>query len=373
MSAVAQAYGQSFGSGVIAVGEAWGDGRFTAGDIVAPVGLGMEALGLFLDPVNWVVGKLLEPIYNWIFENVKPLKVIIETITGSPEQVTAQADQYRQVSQSMADQANALVESANQALNEWEGQARDAFRAVVESAVSKQTSIASSINTLAEVAYGLAAIVSAVKEIVLGLIKELITELVTKGVMVALAAIPSLGSAIAAYMAWASAKYALVLGKVSASLAKLFSKASKLVGESSKLGKLFTKISGMLEQLAERANQAARINRERATQGDAHRQGAQNQRNAADRSYTEADNSTGMDQVHAQHRGNQQRDYARGEDNAAIRDYDAGREETGNYHVPDNAGRGRDAVSEADKAEREHHEQRSNRGNPADQVGDLVD
>lgn len=373
MSGVAQAYGQSFGGGVIAVADAWGDGKFSAGDIAAPVGLGMEALGLFLDPVNWVVGKLLEPIYNWIFENVKPLKVIIETITGSPEQVTAQADLYRSVSEQLAEQANALIESANVALNEWEGEARDAFRTTVEAAVDKQSGIASSVNTLAEVAYGLAAIVSAVKEIVLGLIKELITELVTKGVMVALAAIPSLGSAIAAYMAWASAKYALVLGKVSASLAKLFSKASKLVGDSSKLGRLFSKIAGMLEELSETAAKAARVNRQHAADGDAHRQQATNQRNAADRSYNEADNSNGMDQVYAQERGNQQNQHARNEDNAAINDYDKGREATDKLKPPGEAGKVNDAVKEGDNAANDWWEQRANRDNPADRIGELAD
>lgn len=75
--------------------EAWGDGKLGVDDFSAPAFAGLDLLGLFLDPVNWVVGKILEPILNWILENVKPLKKTIEVITGSPEQVQAQAAQYQ--------------------------------------------------------------------------------------------------------------------------------------------------------------------------------------------------------------------------------------------------------------------------------------
>lgn len=243
--------------------EAWGDGKLGVDDFSAPAFAGLDLLGLFLDPVNWVVGKILEPILNWILENVKPLKKTIEVITGSPEQVQAQAAQYQRVGEQVAEQANQLIASANRALDAWEGQARDSFRVVVQAAVDTQASIAEKQHQLANLMYSLASIVSAVKEIVVTLIKEFVTELVTKAVMVAIAAVPTLGAAVAAYTAWAAAKYALVMGKVARAFSKLFAKASKLVGKASRLGQLFMNISNRLGKLADKFDDIVKL-RERS-------------------------------------------------------------------------------------------------------------
>lgn len=246
----AKGVGKAFGQEYVDVAKAWSDGKFGVSDLTAPVGAGLDLLGVFLDPVNWVVGNLLEPIYNWIFERCEPCKKVIESVTGSPDQVRSWADQFQAVSKEVAESANQLLEQVNTALSEWEGQAREAFRQVAEKAVEMQRSQADTLHKASELGYGLAGIVSVFKELIISLIKELINDLVTKGIMAALAAVPSLGSAVAAYMAWAAGKYALVMGRVARSLQKLFSKAADLVGKATKFGKFLENIAERLGKLA---------------------------------------------------------------------------------------------------------------------------
>lgn len=247
---VVKQWGESFGSGVIGCAEAWGDGQLGLNDFSAPAFAGLDLLGAFLDPVNWIVGNLLEPLYNWIFENCKPLTQLIEAVTGSPDQVRAQAEQYQKVSRQIADQANAFLGAVNAVLTTWEGQTRDAFRRAAAAAVEMQRGVAQKQHELANAFYMLAGIVSAVKEIVVSLIKELVTDLVTKAVMAALAAIPSLGSAIAAYMTWAAAKYAFVMGKVARTFQKAATRASKFVGQANVVGRFFADMARKLGKLA---------------------------------------------------------------------------------------------------------------------------
>lgn len=248
--AYVQEAGAALGGSIMTTKDAWCDGAFGIDDIASPAFAGLEALGAFIDPVNWLVGGLLEPIYNWIFENLQPLKAAIEWITGSPEKVESAAAALQDAAQQTADSANELIEHVNAILAEWEGQARDAFRTAMVAAVEMQRDMADKLHRFASIYYTVASVVSALKEIVVSLIKMLVTDLITKGLLAAAAAIPSLGSAIAAYMTWAAAKYALVAGKISKLFARAAGKLSKLAGETSKIGQFFASIASRLTRLS---------------------------------------------------------------------------------------------------------------------------
>lgn len=255
MTAVASAYGESFFGEYTAVAEKWGDGQITPGDFTAPVGAGLDLLGAFVDPVSWIVGNLLDPIYNFIIENVPFVEEAIELVSGSPEQVQACGDMFKQASQAIIDQANQLVAEVNKALDEWRGIARDAFRLAADVAVKTQQGLSKGFEFIANLTYAFGVVVAAAKEFVISLLKELITQLVVEGVMAALAAVPSLGTAIAAYMAWASARVAMAFARVSRVFAKLLGKCAKLAGKGSKLGAKLSELSQKLMRVSSKASQ----------------------------------------------------------------------------------------------------------------------
>lgn len=275
---------------------AWGDGHVGLDDFTAPAAAALDGLGVFLDPVNWVLGKLLEPIIEWILDNVPPCKQAMDYITGDIASIQAYAKQFQVVSQKTADETQQLVEGVNELLTSWTGDGRAAFRAAAAEAVELKKSIASSTHDFSNAVYALAGIVAAVKQIVVALIKELVTDLVEKGILAAAAAVPSLGSAIAAYGAWAAAKYALVMGKVARWLQKLFERAAAIAQKLGLKGTTFLKVSGMFEKLAARfdemlseATRASSLKDRARTRDEA----AQRHRDSADDHYGRADEMDG--------------------------------------------------------------------------------
>lgn len=82
------------------------------------------------------------------------------------------------------------------------------------------------------------------------MVKELVISLVTNAVIAAAAAIPSLGSSLAARTAWASAKVAMVMGKVAKTMSKMCMKLSKLTRKIGPLSRAFTKAGQALAKMA---------------------------------------------------------------------------------------------------------------------------
>lgn len=238
------------GTQVRSCAQAWGDGQLSVSDFTVAPQAAMGLLGAFLDPVNWLVGNILGPIIDWILANLPPCKKVMDVVTGDLAAINAWGTGFQTASQSVAQTATTAVQQANSTLAQWQGQGAEAYRKAQKDAIDLQRDIADKLHSMYNAAYMIGGLVAAVKEIVVGLIKELVTDLVTKAVMAAAAAIPSLGSAIAAYMAWAAGKYALVMGKVARWLQKLFTKAAEATKKIAALSALFSKVAGMFGKMA---------------------------------------------------------------------------------------------------------------------------
>ncbi len=210
----------------------------------------LNGLGMFLDPVNWVVGKVVGWAIDLILAHVPPCKKAMDFLTGSEDAVHSWAESFQRASKDAAACATDLASRVDAMVGTWEGPAADAHREALRAGVELQRSIAERQHTIYTMTYGLGSLVAAVKEIVVGLIKELISDLITKALLAAAAAVPSLGSAIAAYMAWAAGKYALVMGKVARWFQKLFSKAASKTANFQQLSRLFEKAAEGFGRLA---------------------------------------------------------------------------------------------------------------------------
>lgn len=284
------------GSEIRGIKDAWTDGHLGVDDVTAPISAALSGLGMFLDPVNWVVGKLLEPILNWILNNLPPCKKAMDALTGSVEGVQSWAQSFQDASRQVAEAATEVVNTTKAQLESWKGDGAEAYRQAQQTAVELQRSIADKLHSTYDIALALADLVAVIKEVVVGLIKELVTDLVTKGVMAALAAVPSLGSAVAAYMAWAAGKYAVVMGKVATWFQKLFSKAADKFKNIQLLNKLFTKaadgfgkLAGRFQQMKAGADKAA----DSAKQARDHQKRAERRRERANEHYANAEEKSG--------------------------------------------------------------------------------
>jgi hypothetical protein len=99
-------------------GGSWIDGT------LGVVGAGLDALAFISDPI----GGLLQYGIAWLIEHVKPLSEALDWLAGDPSQIAAHAQTWRNVAQSLRDEADALLRSASLDVTEWIGAASDAYR-----------------------------------------------------------------------------------------------------------------------------------------------------------------------------------------------------------------------------------------------------
>jgi uncharacterized protein YukE len=88
------------------------------------VSAGLDALAMVSDPV----GALLQYGIAWLIEHVKPLSEALDWLAGDPAQITAQAQTWRNVAESLRSQSDDLVKAVRWDLTEWSGGAADAYR-----------------------------------------------------------------------------------------------------------------------------------------------------------------------------------------------------------------------------------------------------
>ena len=82
----------------------------------------MEALGFVLDPlVSWGVA--------WLMEHVKPLSDALDWLAGDPDQITAYAGTWANVSKAVAAAGVELADLVRTEVASWGGDAGDAYRA----------------------------------------------------------------------------------------------------------------------------------------------------------------------------------------------------------------------------------------------------
>ncbi|MGJ6981307.1 WXG100 family type VII secretion target [Aestuariimicrobium soli] len=202
------------------VGEGFSEG-VSLSTFTAAANIGVSALGAFLDPLAWVIGQLMEPIYNWIINNVTFVKETLNALLGNPDAVSAVGTCTSQHGDTISTQAKASSEAAQRIREQWEGVASDAMAAVMQMWAVAQESLSMVLKACGVAIEAVATVVDTVKQFIIGLGKELINDLISKAVMSALASFVTFGAAYAAYTAWAAGKVASVAAKFTGLLKKL--------------------------------------------------------------------------------------------------------------------------------------------------------
>lgn len=258
------------------VANAFTTGQGIGSALTAGVNIGISALGAFLDPLAWVVGQIMEPIYNWILDNAGFVKETLNLLLGNPEEVsrtgqcsTAQADR---IAQRMYEfDAKAMEANPN-----WKGPGAGAAGAILQAYSRVQVFLVEILKMAGMGIEAVASIVDLVKQFIIGLAKDALNQLISKAVMSALASFVTFGAAYAAWTAWAAGKVAALAAKVSGFLGKLAQKAAGKAKDGSMLQTklneaaeaLFRMQAGFLQKVAaaDQAHAAADQARQRASQ-----------------------------------------------------------------------------------------------------------
>ncbi|GAB3622113.1 hypothetical protein GCM10027418_01950 [Mariniluteicoccus endophyticus] len=237
--------------------QALGDGELGLDDATSVVGLGMAALNAFLDPAGALVGAALGPLLDWVAANVSFVKEPLDLLLGDPPEIMGYAGTWGQASQHLAQIAQQHSSAVAEQIPGWTGGARDAYLQVQANVSRALVASAKLAQTMAQAVQVAGTIVAVLRELIWGMVKDLVISLVTNAVIAAAAAIPSLGSSLAAYTAWASAKVSLVMGKISMGISKVFGKLSKLTSRIGPLSRMFAKAAAAFEKMGAKFFKAA--------------------------------------------------------------------------------------------------------------------
>lgn len=270
---------------ITTVGDAFTQGVSLA-TVTAAANIGMSALGAFLDPIAWVVGQLMEPIYNWICENVQFVKDALNTLLGNPDAIHATGECVIAMGDQVESEADAAYASMVALLSSWSGPAAEAFKIAATAIYVAEKAQAAVLRACGAAIKVIAGVVDMVKQFIIGLGKDIINQLISKGVMSVLASFVTFGAAFAAYTAWAAGKVAAVFAKVSGFLRKLAKFGADNTTQFTKLSALLRKAEGIFAKLelgflrqvhlADQASGHAATAQQQAGQADGMNQAAQN-------------------------------------------------------------------------------------------------
>ncbi|MGY6651541.1 RHS repeat-associated core domain-containing protein [Amycolatopsis sp. TRM77291] len=190
------------------------------------VGTALDALSMAMDPF----GSILAAGVGWLIEHVGPLKEALNALTGDADAIAAQAQTWSNIAKELGDVSVELTDLVKKDLQEWKGEAADAYReraedvSVLLTAAQKGSEGAGSgVKTAGEV-------VAAVRTLVRDIIAELIGHLISWALQVVF----TLGIGLT----W-------VVPQVVAAVAKT---ASKIAGLTTKLVKALKALMPLLKR-----------------------------------------------------------------------------------------------------------------------------
>ncbi|GAB3946996.1 hypothetical protein GCM10027614_41450 [Micromonospora vulcania] len=193
----------------------------------------------------------------WLLEHVKPLSDALDWLAGDPDQITAYAQTWRNVSQQVTGQVTALSEAVRTEIATWTGPASEAYRRYSDQHLRHLAGLADATGLIGTVVEGAGLLVALVRELVRDLIADFVSILAVRLWEWLAEAGLTLGAATPLVAAQVSTLVAKWAAKIAGLLTALARSVSRLRPILSKLGELLdtlrTALSGLRRTPAERA------------------------------------------------------------------------------------------------------------------------
>lgn len=201
-------------------------------------GLGLEALGIVVDPF----GALVSAGISWAIEHIEPLRKPLDDLLGDPRTIKAASQDWHTKSAKLHELAKEISTQAKKDTKDWEGDAGDAYRAAAEKFSGFVDGLGSGATGVAGAIHGAGVVVGTVRSIVRDLISSPISEVI-RYVLIALGASwVTFGASLGAAVAWIVSRVGVTMGKVTQQLSKLMTHLSDLLGQMGRLGSALGKV-----------------------------------------------------------------------------------------------------------------------------------
>ncbi|WP_234584289.1 WXG100 family type VII secretion target, partial [Micromonospora sp. MH99] len=208
-------------------------------------GTSMEVLATCVDPI----GSIVSWGVAWLIEHVKPLSDALDWLAGDPDQITAYAQTWHNVSRQVTGQVTALSEAVRTEIATWTGPASEAYRRYSDQHVRHLAGLADATGLIGTVVEGAGLLVALVRELVRDLIADFVSVLAVRLWEWLAEAGLTLGAATPLVAAQVSTLVAKWAAKVAGLLTALARSVSRLRPILSKLGELLDTLRTALRGL----------------------------------------------------------------------------------------------------------------------------
>jgi hypothetical protein len=205
------------------------------------VGAGLDGLAVVSDPV----GTLLQYGVSWIIEHVRPLSQALDWLAGDPGLIAGNAQTWRNVSSSLASQADALGREVAVDVPDWRGAAAAAYRDWSGRQEAAIRALAGAADTMAAVTEGAGFLIAAVRM----LVRDAIATCVSRLVVYAAEEVFSLGLATPLVVEQVATVVASWAAKIARWLRALLASLRELAPVVRRLGELIEELKTILTRL----------------------------------------------------------------------------------------------------------------------------
>ncbi|NUO60722.1 MAG: hypothetical protein HOV78_28990 [Hamadaea sp.] len=224
--------------------DSWVDGT------LGTVGGTLDLVGLALDPI----GSLVAWGVSWLMEHVKPLKDALDWLAGNPDEISAHAQTWENVSKYTLDAQKYYADAIKVETASWLGPSGDAYRQHAGTQVTVLEGIGKAAHGIHYAVMGAGLIVGLVRGIVRDLIAQFIGTLAARlpqwlaeaGLTLGLATPVVIGQVVSLVTTW--------VNKIQKFVRALLSSLKKLIPMAKKLGELLEQLKGLLRKLLGKAD-----------------------------------------------------------------------------------------------------------------------
>lgn len=164
-------------------------------DALAGAALGVEVAATVMDPISALLANGL----GWAMEYFEPLRQVLDELTGKPDVVRSHAATWNNMATELHAMSKELGEHLNSDLPDWQGEAGEAYRALMVNNVEAIGGLAAVSAAMAVATEGAGGLVELTREIVRDLIADLVARVIVWAVeAIFVVTIPVIASQIAA-------------------------------------------------------------------------------------------------------------------------------------------------------------------------------
>ncbi|WP_020662809.1 hypothetical protein [Amycolatopsis benzoatilytica] len=178
---------------------------------------GSDVVSFALDPVGTLVSNGLD----MLLEVIQPLQDALHFVTGDGPALGDASGDFDKIGEGFVSLAEEFVQSGDETLKDWEGEAGDAARAALAKFSQGIEGIGSAANAVAETLKMWSMVMEVIEEVVKAIISDLISTLIYIWLPALASALITAGSSVAAATTATIAKVAAAFAKVTKRLGKL--------------------------------------------------------------------------------------------------------------------------------------------------------